>query len=555
MPNQAHDTLAPKVGWVAPFQAATGMDHLGIQVIAEQIYTELLPGLTNVTDRLWNYAFYPWFSWAYREEGLDKDDQAFKDTLRRAEVLNTLVGVVHGLDHDSDDFVHGGGLVGRQKLIGAGKSLVSGEVFSFDEFAPQDAPRRYFANPRGGLGQYYLSVLRGLGIMQWDSKAGPQITDSRGLLLAEAMDAHVDRKAFFRVLKSEKLNLKNVRGLSSFCPCKLSEMNHLRKLFEGLLLNETTSPFHEVTGDGRRKTLQLILLSAAHFVPLKDSKDPANDAYWAFREAMYSGVWNNQKPAQAPVRFDLTKASWRAFQRHELFSVALQGLFWAGLSELSSTRGWIEDPVSYGRWFANHFSKALQGIGKVKEPIEQILRKLSSSLPPDTDIDNDDHEMRRAYAVWSSAASNDPQKTVHNALRVLLDLLARKPAGDPYEGFAFQEGYFKGYPINLRAFYDLDPHSMSLGDWVAWLAREWGINAHLRVAFRKLYGEHLDTFKVIPGEDRLRVVGSEEIPRPSWTSPRLNNAIRMLHDLGFLKRDLSISPRGKAFLAAEGLHG
>lgn len=46
--------------WLKPPQQIGGLDHLGIQAPCIQIYSQLLPGITNVTDRARYYSFYPW---------------------------------------------------------------------------------------------------------------------------------------------------------------------------------------------------------------------------------------------------------------------------------------------------------------------------------------------------------------------------------------------------------------------------------------------------------------------------------------------------------------
>ena len=48
------------VGWVKPATPITGLDHLGSAAPCIAIYSTLLPGITNVTDRARYYSFYPW---------------------------------------------------------------------------------------------------------------------------------------------------------------------------------------------------------------------------------------------------------------------------------------------------------------------------------------------------------------------------------------------------------------------------------------------------------------------------------------------------------------
>lgn len=51
-----------RTGWVSPPSLAGGLDHLGIQQLPARIFSNLLPGITVVTDRDANYSFYPWVS-------------------------------------------------------------------------------------------------------------------------------------------------------------------------------------------------------------------------------------------------------------------------------------------------------------------------------------------------------------------------------------------------------------------------------------------------------------------------------------------------------------
>ncbi|SDT86856.1 hypothetical protein SAMN05216296_0056 [Pseudomonas pohangensis] len=60
-------------GWLKPPMKATGLDHLGTQAPCVKIYGQLLPGITNVTDRGRCYSLYPWVVWSY-DQRFPKDD-------------------------------------------------------------------------------------------------------------------------------------------------------------------------------------------------------------------------------------------------------------------------------------------------------------------------------------------------------------------------------------------------------------------------------------------------------------------------------------------------
>ena len=66
------------------------------------------------------------------------------------------------------------------------------------------------------------------------------------------------------------------------------------------------------------------------------------------------------------------------------------------------------------------------------------------------------------------------------------------------------------------------------------LVLEWVIFRHLRVATRKIASQGVSTFKLRP-EEGLLVLAAEDIPKPTYTSPRLRQIHRILGDLHLLK--------------------
>ena len=73
---------------------------------------------------------------------------------------------------------------------------------------------------------------------------------------------------------------------------------------------------------------------------------------------------------------------------------------------------------------------------------------------------------------------------------------------------------------------------------------------HLRVATRKLASQGVSTFKLRP-EEGLLVLATEDIPDPTFTSPRMRQAHRILGDLHLLdlsKDGTRISTEGKTLL-------
>jgi len=49
--NNPHTAMSVATAWVKPPNGITGQDHLGVRAPCEGIYKQLLPGITNFTER------------------------------------------------------------------------------------------------------------------------------------------------------------------------------------------------------------------------------------------------------------------------------------------------------------------------------------------------------------------------------------------------------------------------------------------------------------------------------------------------------------------------
>lgn len=224
--------------WLRPALQIKGQDPLGVRAPCENIYAQLLPGITNVTDRAVLYAFYPWLIWAFERHDGALRKKPFFETLRRAECLLTLIGAWHTRETGEELWFHGGGLVGRDKLGPALIDLEDGKSIKLSTYAsPEDSnSHRYFKNKLGGLGQYYLGSLRDLGIVHGDAREIKYVTE-RGGLLAEAFDVRVNRNLFFSTLEQDRISLQELKPLRRFCPCHLTSSPNEQEALLDLFFN------------------------------------------------------------------------------------------------------------------------------------------------------------------------------------------------------------------------------------------------------------------------------------------------------------------------------
>lgn len=133
-----------KRAWVSPPQAIGGLDHLGTQAPCVLVYSQLLPGITNVTDRARYYSFYPWLVWSFDQRYAKDDEARFVELFRRADCLFTLVSERHARKTDRDNERHGVAMVGRVQLTSALNRLEAGDHLSFSQYTSQESPLRGF---------------------------------------------------------------------------------------------------------------------------------------------------------------------------------------------------------------------------------------------------------------------------------------------------------------------------------------------------------------------------------------------------------------------------
>lgn len=540
---------------MSPAKQITGLDHLAVQAVSEHLFSEMLPGLTNVTPRVRCYSFYAWFVWAFDQRETKKSVPDLIRLFRRAECLHTLIGIHHELD-TGDEWLHGSGLVGRDVLVGAAEKVHAGGSVKLSHFAvlESDEGQRYFKHRLGGLGQYYLGPLKELLVLDGDSKRGLQYTKEWGTALAELYDRNVDRSAFFKTVEADRVDAEVLKSLRAFCPCRLKSNQKEREALIDLMFKRGEGDLAQEFGDQRRATL-LALLGYAKAV---DAEAPGAVDVGPFLSVAYSDAVPATSKWVVPAKLVPAIAGWGVYQRHEFLSTAVQGLFWAGLSALLDEGGHTSDTVAFSEWFARRFENAL-GSRPNQVSFTSFVQARRDSQPSLEDWQSDQHELSLSDALMEAQKGKDRDEVVSLALRILASLIARDEAPAGYGGFGLTDRFLKTYEINLvslRSHADGTWKNLSGLDWLKWLAGRWLLGVHLRVAMRKLRHQTQDSFQIVPMEDGLWV--RDNPPTARWSQPRLGSALRFLFDLGLLKLDekdddrpYRLSAEGAALLERE----
>lgn len=536
---------AETVAWVRPPEPIRGLDHLGVQAPCSALYDQLLPGITNVTDRARYYSFHPWVVWAFERRYPDHSVEEFRRVLRRAECLFALIAIRHArVVNDGDDGLHGRGMVGRDMLL---RIEEDAEGFSLEDFATLDGPKRYFKNKLGGLGQYYFGPLRDLRVLDHHEGAGyPGYDEKRGRKLAETFSSAVPEDAFFRTLEQPTTTWEELDELEAFCPCRLRENAAEHDLLLDLFLART-EPFRGDGGTTRRASLGLLLDLAS-----QAARDPGYAFEGLLRGGAYTGALVDRSAWQVAEAHQRVLRGWGTYQRNELLSIGVQGLFAAVLRAIERDEA---SKIRKASDAADVAVRLLSTLGAdLRLRLDALVSRERDRLPALADWQNKDHELQRGWRLESFPLKGDTnlEEIARESFTILVALLARGVDEYPYADFELDPEYFdprEVHLLSLRHAWRNEWGGLTVADWIRWIAVQWGVARHLRVALRKLRAERRDTFRIRPLEGELRVV---EVPKPVFTQPRISRAQQILRDLCLVDYDgdgvMVLTDRGRTEL-------
>jgi len=553
MPGDILGVTAVQTGWVQPPHETGGLDHLGVRAPIIHIYGELLPGITNVTDRARYYTFYPWLIWQLDQYGHRILDKAARTLIRRADCLFTLIGERHANQSSTRD-LHALGTVGNSTLGSAAQALRVGQTLELDTYALEDpSPTRYFKNRLGGLGQYYVGSLRDVLLLDGDATSGLRYTRERGLLLAQSLAARVDGTRFWRCVQGGVVTAADLDALHTFCPCQLAEASLERDHLAEVFFSLDDQPRDEA-GPIRRQTLRLFLELA---MALEKAEKPFEVAQ--FRGVIYGGTLPGGANWQPRSALESIRQYWATYVSNEILSLGLQGAFYSVLAARLSEPGAF--PALHGRALAEWYlsTKAVRSAIKSLSggTFRDFVAETRESLPPLTAWEDPGHELAMATRIaelgHQTVSETELAEITVTAACLLASLAVRlESAPDPYLQLTFPQGYFEYFPLNLRSFRLAAGgrwRDMGLRDWLVCILDEWGISAHIRVALRKLRNQSQATFQVRPTDHGLLVLGA---PTPEFSSPRFRQGRQMLIDIGALVpiggERFSVSPFGRSLL-------
>lgn len=530
-----------QTSWLKPPPSITGLDQLGTQAPCILIYGQLLPGITNVTDRARYYSFYPWVVWSFDQRYPKQKLEQFIEFFRRADCLFTLIAERHARQTDSDNERHGVAMVGRVRLLPALTNLEHGGMLRLSDYTVQDPEQRYFKNKWGGLKQYYFGTLSGLGLMDASESDWLKYTKEHGAPLAESFDTAVPSDLFWKTIENDSVTVSALDNLEQFCPCFLEQSKAECSALTQIYFDEAGK--YEEEGIQRRRSLGLIqdLVTA-----LPSGNDLSQEL---FRACVYTANLPGGKQWRIPAPIEETRRNWATYVRNDMLSLACQTVLALSLRELQPQVQAAQRRYQTVEAFAREFSvggdaSKVLGTNRTK-PFGVWMDAVATKSPERGKWEDDGHELQLAANLLSGWESSEPTDGLLERILKVLALLANRDDLDalPYGALAITPEALADYPINLVSFRQKVNiwRSMPMREMLCDLF-EWCLTTHLRVALRKLRQTGHATFQLRPTELGLEAA-SVEIPPPAETTPRFRQAVQILRDIGVLKRDLATQNR------------
>lgn len=514
--------------WIQPARTITGQDHLGIQAYSISFYSQLFPGLTNLTQRVRYYSIYPWFLSNYVKIVKIKNDRTkWRDFLRRCEFLYALISV-----YESDEKSVVGSQLAKKIL-----QNTDGKIdFSIYTDLNKNSGDQYWAQSYGGYGQYYLGSLQSLDIIFFDEKNEIEYLGDKGKKLVFAMDEVIPDAVsakFYKLADDGKVNKGDLSDLSQYLrPSKIDANSK-----EGKLLREILIENQNNTGDKYRSGSLKLLISI-----LKQNPVTEEIKYDELRYILLHKSFSNGKKFNVPLDLSDYSDKWTVFFVGELLNYSLETLFWSTLQIMKSKNNLnlnqltneVVDTLVKKKQSYNLLSKLDFNKINIKDFFVSIYNQIK--------ID-DNHWYNEKYSTYNlieeideSISEYDISGSIYYAIILFAKLFSQY--NDSKELF---DVYSPGRAMNLH-FPEVNPYTIlnyisnnsktPAKQGLREIIKLFILQRHIKVALNKLrIPPQQSTFKFLIRDSKLEWLEDIE---PTFTGPRIKTAMNFLEDLGLV---------------------
>lgn len=497
--------------WGETINLITGLDPLGLQVTSEATYAVMLPGLSNLTNRLRYYGFYCWlldFYFKKEKKGNQVEQYRF---IRRAELLIAIL-----MQKERKGVTQ---ITGSDFASGLLNDTTS-DTFDLKAGADKDSgsDKVYWKFPSGAFGQYYFGALQALALaVRYENDEGDIIFNITrphprqkvsGQELAMAFDETLTEEikaVFYNSIKKGKLFAKDIHLLIDYYSIdKIDPETREWKLYVEMLLDKDF-PSKEIEEDFtfyRKNTISSLLVNATK----NDS-----EYYWSnYLDECYQ---------RKLINTNETNIGWYCYQLNEYWQYCCGIIFWATLSELESLHS-----EQYLPKFINDFA----------EKISKHFTIVTDSTLDDYIASLDDNDTEDSL-LDKIDGNNVPVDNCKIGFDLLFKLYKNNKDQLPQlKEFMSRKGVIREGNMAdglLSIFYSL---SENMKDFIVNFIHRNIIYRHQMVALRKMGNGTQATNKFVIEEQMIRLI---DIFPARWTSPRMNALQNILSDLQIIDED------------------
>lgn len=520
--------------WGASINLITGLDPLGLQTTSEATYAKMLPGISNLTNRLRYYGFYCWLlDFYFKKERKGNSTEQYR-FIRRAELMIALI-----MQSQRKEVQQITGSNFAVNLI----NTVKANYFNLAEGADKDGTEKavYWKYPSGAFGQYYSGAMQALSLIitavneDGDviynvSQVHPRQSVS-GKQLADAFESSLNQQVkdlFYKNIKTGKLYNSDIPELVNYFAIDTIDAESKEwQLYSQMLLDkdEPSQEVEEFVTFHRKETITALLKSAIQNNNVYDWSDYLLTCY-------------HKKFGIDSTPESETNIGWYCYQLNEYWQYACGAIFWSVMQHLYKFR---QD--QYLPDFVKKFSTSI-----TKDICKELGQKISSSTSIShviTQLPENVDEESKKVEIKTSASSN-PVIAGKNGFLLLFQLYKNNMQQlHPLKEFMSRKQIVRdgnmvdGILIIHNALMD------SLQDFIEQFIMRKIIFRHQMVALRKMGNGSQATFKFVIEEQYIRFI--DTFP-PRNTSPRMNALQNIMYDLQVIDENNSLSPLYKSFL-------
>lgn len=516
--------------WGARSSFITGLDPLGLQISSEAAYTTLLPGITNLTNRIRYYGFYCWLFDHYAHHIRHTDPEEQNAFIRKSELMLAIVMKSH-----TEDYTQVTGSNYAVKLIAEG----NGGAYDLETHAVKKGGNTtYWKYESGAFGQYYAGAMGEMGLTTKNLEGNFICTTANhldainGTELAEAFASCVSEKA-----RSQFLDCVNRGQLPKDTIPLLFEQFALNgiiadspewRLYVDLLLGRD-HPMLQVQEDEqityhRKNTVRYLL----RYSETNDS-ETVNLTDFPVVIGKSKGVRDRES--------SVTLSIWYFYHLNERWQYAAGSVFMAVLADLEKEGN--PRVVRFTESCAEKVTEVLSSVFGMQA--QHLVRQETEAFSLTLD------ECEALIAAGTGRELfEEAVGLMAMGLLALFNLYREhyRHASETLREMAQRMGLMRDGNF-LEVLDELHGSELTLSEYVRFFIHCRIVQRHQYVAMRKMGNGTQNTLKFIMEEGRIRHLVTVE---PRYTSPRLGALTNILSDLSIIDDTGRLTAVGKTVL-------